>query len=443
LTSSFPLALKFGFSMRRCWKPRHFFSLFAFLYTFSVFAATPVEGFSKLTYGPVLGLLSAALLLIARGRLALVRDPVALLFLAFAGLSLAGGIWAQDVSPIAVSTAISASGALLLLIALWNGASVRWAASGAVIGAVVTGAVAARQFLQEDALRATGLTGNANLLAVQLIIAAVLVVFIAPPHKRPRYILFAALLILAGTVFSGSRKAVLAVLVLALSGLFGVIKYVSVSRSRIAALLLSVPLTVGSFVALTLIAPNALPDATPIIRSIEGLEISRRTATLFARHDGSRDERLLMIGRGLELWQESPIWGHGTAQFTAMSGYGTYSHNNYVELLANFGLVGFITFYTIHVAILVRSCRRRSRRPIIIAAVFVLLAWDFALVSHTGRLFWVFLAILAFGSRPNPFPRGRVRLRRTDYPQAESDAFAAVAGPKMADYLNTTRDEHF
>jgi len=52
-----------------------------------------------------------------------------------------------------------------------------------------------------------------------------------------------------------------------------------------------------------------------------------------------------MIKDALSMWMDSPIWGNGNEAFRVEAGYGTYSHCNYTELLANYGLLGLTLFY--------------------------------------------------------------------------------------------------
>lgn len=59
----------------------------------------------------------------------------------------------------------------------------------------------------------------------------------------------------------------------------------------------------------------------------------------------SFETRAEMILRGVELFAESPIWGHGNEGFRVLSGFFTYSHNNYIELLVNYGMLGSFLFY--------------------------------------------------------------------------------------------------
>jgi O-antigen ligase len=72
----------------------------------------------------------------------------------------------------------------------------------------------------------------------------------------------------------------------------------------------------------------------------------------------SAEGRLMMIERGLELWQTSPLWGIGNEGFRVMSGFFTYSHNNYIELLTNYGIIGIILYYSLLIFVLIASLRR-------------------------------------------------------------------------------------
>jgi O-antigen ligase len=80
------------------------------------------------------------------------------------------------------------------------------------------------------------------------------------------------------------------------------------------------------------------------------LEVVQRFLVIFDSRMRAIDPEKSFMGRaeliqfGLQMWRESPFWGHGNEAFRIQSG-GTYSHNNYIELLANYGLIGFTLFY--------------------------------------------------------------------------------------------------
>ena len=75
----------------------------------------------------------------------------------------------------------------------------------------------------------------------------------------------------------------------------------------------------------------------------------------------SDDLRRKMIEMGFQGWTEKPILGHGLDSFKffnkKMTGHMFYSHNNYVEMLYDFGIIGFL-FYYIFIYKLYRRLKR-------------------------------------------------------------------------------------
>lgn len=60
---------------------------------------------------------------------------------------------------------------------------------------------------------------------------------------------------------------------------------------------------------------------------------------------GVDDQEDLMV-KGIQLFLERPFLGWGVSGFATASGTGFYSHSNYVELLADFGIVGTLLYYS-------------------------------------------------------------------------------------------------
>lgn len=56
--------------------------------------------------------------------------------------------------------------------------------------------------------------------------------------------------------------------------------------------------------------------------------------------DSSSNIRIAMMGEGLSLFLQSPIFGNGVSSFAFLSNQLVYSHSNISEMLCNFGLVG-------------------------------------------------------------------------------------------------------
>ena len=80
--------------------------------------------------------------------------------------------------------------------------------------------------------------------------------------------------------------------------------------------------------------------------------IAQRFSSLFSFLNGgegttSESARFTMIKDGLSVWSQYPFLGAGSA--ASISYFGVYSHNNYVEILMNSGIIGFLIFYTPYV----------------------------------------------------------------------------------------------
>jgi len=106
----------------------------------------------------------------------------------------------------------------------------------------------------------------------------------------------------------------------------------------------------------------------------------------------------------IAIWKDYPVFGAGTDQFRNLvlekdpSLQSTYSHNNYVELLANNGLVGFILWYGAYVSLLCRlwfrskvcADRQRSMQMVAYCALLVtVMVLEVAWVTYSDKLFWL------------------------------------------------------
>lgn len=110
-----------------------------------------------------------------------------------------------------------------------------------------------------------------------------------------------------------------------------------------------------------------------------------------------------MLKDGFNLWLQRPFLGFGLDQFRLASGWGTYSHDNYLELLVNTGFVGLLIYIMVYVSAflsLVRSLRF-SGDPRIAADLLwaltvlgVLAAWDLGAVSYYEKLNWLMLSVV-------------------------------------------------
>jgi O-antigen ligase len=222
--------------------------------------------------------------------------------------------------------------------------------------------------------RSAGLTGNANSLALLMLFTAYMVWLIPERFNWPIKIV-AIYVALYGVVVSGSRKGlILAVILLA------IIFMKHLMKLKLPQLLFFIAILATSLIAsasmITDLVNKHGRDIVAVDRAFEAAEGKNR----------SFNSRMLMITTGFELWKDSPIFGHGFSQFRIASGYGSYAHNNYVELAVAGGCISLILFYSLHFIILKNALKQPAAlRFSLITFVFAILLIDFAYVSFYSK----------------------------------------------------------
>lgn len=113
--------------------------------------------------------------------------------------------------------------------------------------------------------------------------------------------------------------------------------------------------------------------------------------------DYSTIQRELMSSRAFELWLEAPIIGHGLNMFSVLGGWGVYSHRNYLELLCNHGLIGFILYYSywVYLAFQLYRIKENSVMKLFLLAVlgsFVI--FDYGAVSYSMPQLQFFIVMM-------------------------------------------------
>ena len=120
--------------------------------------------------------------------------------------------------------------------------------------------------------------------------------------------------------------------------------------------------------------------------------------------DGSAATRMQMIETAWNMFTQKPITGYGLNTFAEIAGFNAYAHNNYLELLANLGLVGVLVYYCPLLGYLRKAYwnwRRgyiHSVLPLSIIAVSIIS--DIGMVSYFSMVSHAFLA-LAIGMSIN------------------------------------------
>lgn len=128
--------------------------------------------------------------------------------------------------------------------------------------------------------------------------------------------------------------------------------------------------------------------------------MSASAGRLFDSLDGVKDASQLvrerMIQDGWNLFKNRPILGYGISNFAVF--YGTYSHNNIIEILVSLGSVGFILYYSIHIRagiqiLLVLKRKMDWRFVVLLTLLGINTGFGWAMVQFYSRDIWVFMAV--------------------------------------------------
>lgn len=128
-------------------------------------------------------------------------------------------------------------------------------------------------------------------------------------------------------------------------------------------------------------------------RTAKMVETLFRSASVSITEDKSIWERSYYRRYAMQMFMESPlyaIFGHGLDGFrTRMAEIGyyhvAYSHCNYTELLANYGILGFLLYYFIKVKTVVKTFLQKDRPKIVTLFMIVLglgIVIEYGVVSY-------------------------------------------------------------
>ena len=182
---------------------------------------------------------------------------------------------------------------------------------------------------------------------------------------------------------SGSKKAFLMILV----GILG-INILEDGKSK------KIKVLISSFVAIIVVY---FILQMPIFATM-----NKRIMSLFSENnvDSSDLVRAKMINMSLELIKERPLLGHGFANFGAITGLGTYSHNNLTEILVSTGVVGLVAFYLPYIPI-IRCVWKKGvfehqfQYTLLLVLAIIYLVFGYAMVEYYDKEYWVFIGVLA------------------------------------------------
>lgn len=236
---------------------------------------------------------------------------------------------------------------------------------------------------------------NSNALGLFASIALYFAFLFWREKKQICWILFMALN-LAAALLSASRKALMVVcLVAILITLFD-------SKTKTAFGKLSKLLIVVAIILFALF----LVMNVPFLYELIGVRMQGMMSGLLGSGndvDASTSTRMQLIDYGIDWFRNRPLVGYGGDNFKAlMAAYhprqsALYAHNNYVELLVDYGLLGLLVYYSCYVSIICSAVRNRTQLTFadftILCLTLGILIMDYGNVEYYYRNSQLFIAL--------------------------------------------------
>lgn len=187
-----------------------------------------------------------------------------------------------------------------------------------------------------------GLGVNYNHFTTQLALVGCVVLFLAYYVNKMFYI--PAVYILANIVISGSRKVII-VSVVAFLFLYLVSSIKGTIFSKVKRILIIGAILVAILFIITQneFLNNLIGHKTMLaIREIFSANVDRT-------EDYSAYQRSVLIQEAIKVFKKHPVLGVGYYCYKYYNEWDLYAHNNYLELLADLGIVGFVAYYSFYV----------------------------------------------------------------------------------------------
>ncbi|NLB77721.1 MAG: O-antigen ligase family protein [Clostridiaceae bacterium] len=235
--------------------------------------------------------------------------------------------------------------------------------------------------------------GNTNAVGLMIGISLIFSINEYYREKKRRY-LIAVLPMFIVIILTGSRKSLLFVIIAAL--------FISYCRDN-GSLKNKIKFLLISTIMLSLV--YYLVMEVPIFYQVLGKRIESMIALFIGegKVDRSTATRQYMIEAGIDLFKQRPFFGYGAQNYQVMFGMLTgmdrYSHNNFIELLVNVGIIGTFSYYLTNLRIvkdLLKFFKEYKNKDLIYAFIAVIFAYFLlgtALVYYDSKHFSFLLAI--------------------------------------------------
>lgn len=223
---------------------------------------------------------------------------------------------------------------------------------------------------------------NRNIIGVILGMGAIFMIHLGMTKHKIWFVPMILASVLG--MITGSRKSVLAVLLGTLLYVFLYGRFVQKKDSKrrngiFIVIIVMVVLTYACF-------------NNDILYNIIGNRLEGAWETFTGSGDGEASAilRSNMIAVAWDMFRQKPLLGWGIEGFAVNSFFGVYSHNNYMETLVSFGLVGFVFMYLLKAKLIINNIKmmknveyseKMSRLAFTLTLMIVSVVLDFVEIS--------------------------------------------------------------
>lgn len=257
----------------------------------------------------------------------------------------------------------------------------------------------------------TDLVGNANILATMLMVSVIyafwLLVYMKNSLWKKFILIVCVVLIYYGMFLSGGRKYIFIPLIF----LYLVLFFKTDKKGRKHLLRNSI-IVVALFVLVFYLVMNVPALYDVIGQRLESLIYYIETGHKL-REGGAEELRAKMIEIGWNAWSEAPLLGHGFDSFkyynVQVTGRFFYSHNNFIEILYNLGIIGFIVYYWFYIKMIITGWKERNSKPqyatyFAIALFISMLFYETGAINYSATSSFI-LFYLSFALLNNRYPK--------------------------------------
>lgn len=232
---------------------------------------------------------------------------------------------------------------------------------------------------------------NVNAIGLQTSISSIIAIFYGLYDGKKRYFLLSIIPLMV-SLGTGSRK-VIVLIVLGITLLFILKKEGKVSLIKSAKKIITFAIIVIAFMLIL-----RLPMFSTIY---ERMEMTMNGVMGKGKFDSSTELRKSYIKAGMDQFFEKPFCGVGIANSSYITmqevGRTTYLHNNYVELLATTGIIGFCLYYSVYCYIIINCIKmiKTKNKYINVSLVIFLtnMILEYGMVSYYSKSTYIYILI--------------------------------------------------